>query len=95
MHPPPSSMVCTGGIAEALLWFHLTRQLVERLEPGSYSIEEVVTSGEVGKQCKRWLRDELPSICRLDRVTITKAMGKAFKKEVEQARERGLLINIA
>lgn len=86
-HRPLSSVPSAGGgVAEALLWFHLERQLRDGLTPAEYSVQEVTTDHE---SPQRWHGHELPKVASINKAVITRVMAKEYAPEIEAYRQRG------
>jgi hypothetical protein len=90
--PPPWSVRCKGGVTEALLWFHLERQLVDGLAPELYSVQEV-TSDHASPQ--RWKRDELPASNLLSKAVLTKPMARKYEAALQEFIARGGYYTVA
>ena len=89
--PAPHRVRC-ASIVEALLWFHLERQLKEGLAPAAYRIERV-TSDQTPAQS--WTSAELPRLASLQHCNVTRAMQRAFGNELKAAvYERGWVVNV-
>lgn len=89
--PPPYHVACKGGITEALMWFHLQRQLKDGLKPDQYTIDQVTTDHS---SPQRWAGNELPPVTSLSRCTVTSQMAKQFAGEIHDARQQGIFINV-
>jgi hypothetical protein len=87
--PPPYCVSCKGGIMEALLWFHLQRQLKDGLKPADYSIQQVTTDHD---SPQRWNGSELPPVSSVNRCTVTPEMAKQFAEEIRAAQAQGYFI---
>ena len=84
--PSPFRVNCPT-IMEALLWFHLERQLRDRLSSENYSIDTVTTDQTPPQS---WQGGELPRRANLNWCVLTPKMAKAFSAEINEARQRGL-----
>lgn len=90
--PPPYWVKCAGGAMEALVWFHLQRQLVDRLAPESYEVQEIISDHS---SPQRWGPAELPKSNLLSKVTLSKPMAKKYADQLEAFARSGGFFTVA
>jgi hypothetical protein len=89
---PPPEHVEAGSIMEALLWFHLARQLTDGIPPEQYSIQQVTSNHDAPQ---RWDGTELPPSSPIRRSVLTKRMYSKFEDQIEALRAQGQHFEIA